>query len=77
VSEAIEQAGASVRPLPPYSPDYPPIEAMFSKVQGFLRRVAARVKGDLDAAIAEAPRAVTDQDIIGWFRNVGLYAAHG
>jgi transposase len=77
VAEAIEGVGASVLPLPPYSPDYTPIEEMFSKVKEFLRRVAARVKGDLYAAIGEALREVTDQDIIGWFQNAGLYAAHG
>jgi transposase len=77
VVEAIEHAGASVLPLPPYSPDYTPIEEMFSKVKGLLRRVAARIKGDLYDAIAEALREVTDQDIIGWFRSAGLYATHG
>jgi len=77
VAEAIEEAGASVLPLPPYSPDYTPIEEMFSKVKEFLRRVAARAKGDLYNAFADALREVTDQDIIGWFQNAGLYAAHG
>jgi transposase len=77
VAEAIAGAGASVLPLPPYSPDYTPIEEMFSKVKEFLRRVAARVKGDLYDAIGDALREVTDQDIIGWFQNAGLYAAHG
>jgi transposase len=77
VAEAIEHAGARVLPLPPYSPDYTPIEEMFSKVKEFLRRVAARVKGDLYSAIGEALREVTDQDIIGWFQDAGLYAAHG
>ena len=77
VAEAIEGVGASVLPLPPYSPDYTPIEEMFSKVKEFLRRVAARVKGDLYDAIGDALREVTDQDIIGWFQNAGLYAAHG
>jgi transposase len=77
VAEAIEGVGASVLPLPPYSPDYTPIEEMFSKVKEFLRRVAARVKGDLYEAIGDALREVTDQDIIGWFQNAGLYAAHG
>jgi transposase len=77
VAEAIEGAGARVLPLPPYSPDYTPIEEMFSKVKEFLRRVAARVKGDLYEAIGDALREVTDQDIIGWFQNAGLYAAHG
>jgi transposase len=77
VAEAIESVGASVLRLPPYSPDYTPIEEMFSKVKEFLRRVAARVKGDLYEAIGDALREVTDQDIIGWFQNAGLYAAHG
>jgi transposase len=77
VAEAIEGAGARVLPLPPYSPDYTPIEEMFSKVKEFLRRVAARVKGDLYDAIGDALREVTDQDIIGWFQKAGLYAAHG
>ena len=77
VAEAIEGVGARVLPLPPYSPDYTPIEEMFSKVKECLRRVAARVKGDLYEAIGEALREVTDQDIIGWFQDAGLYAAHG
>jgi transposase len=77
VAEAIESVGASVLPLPPYSPDYTPIEEMFSKVKEFLRRVAARVKGDLYDAIGDALREVTDEDIIGWFQNAGLYAANG
>ncbi len=77
VAEAIEGAGARVLPLPPYSPDYTPIEEMFSKVKEFLRRVSARVRGDLYDAIGDALREVTDQDIIGWFQQAGLYAAHG
>ena len=71
VAEAIEHVGARVLPLPPYSPDFNPIEAMFSKFKEFLRRVAARAQGDLYDAIGEALRAVTDQDIIGWFRQAG------
>jgi transposase len=74
VTEAIERAGASVLPLPPYSPDFTPIEEMFSKVKEFLRRVAARAKGDLYEAIGEALRQVTAQDILGWFRQAGLCA---
>jgi transposase len=77
VVAAIERAGASVLPLPPYSPDYTPIEEMYSKVKEFLRRVAARVKGDLYDAIGDALREVTPQDIIGWFKEAGLSASHG
>jgi transposase len=74
VTEAIERAGASVLPLPPYSPDYTPIEEMFSKVKEVLRRVAARSKGDPYEAIGEALRGVTAQDILGWFEQAGLCA---
>jgi transposase len=74
VTEAIEGAGASVLPLPPYSPDLTPIEEMFSKVKEFLRRVAARTKGNLYEAIGEALGQVTVHDILGWFQQAGLCA---
>jgi transposase len=77
VAAAIERAGASVLPLPPYSPDYTPIEEMYSKVKEFLRRVAARTKGDLYEAIGDALKEVTPQDIVGWFKEAGLCATHG
>jgi transposase len=75
VFEAIGRAGASVLPRPPYSPDYTPIEEMFSKVKGFLRRVGARAKEQLYGAIGEGLREVTGQDILGWFRHAGLCAS--
>ena len=71
VSEAIERAGASVLPLPPYSPDFNPIEEMFSKFKEFLRRVGARAKEHLYDAIGEGLREVTPGDILGWFRHAG------
>ncbi len=71
---AVERAGAELLPLPPYSPDYAPIEEMFSKVKGYLRRVAARTKGAVYDALGDALRRVTPQDIIGWFRHAGLSA---
>ena len=77
VAASIERAGTRVRPLPPYSPDYTPIEEMYSKVKQFLRRVAARTKGDLYDALGEALKQVTPQDIMGWFKEAGLCATHG
>jgi transposase len=71
VFEAIERAGAVVMPLPPYSPDFNPIEEMFSKFKGFLRRVGARAKEHLYDAIGEGLREVTPRDILGWFRHAG------
>lgn len=43
VQDAIEAAGASVRDLPPYSPDFNPIEKAFSKLKAHLRRAAERI----------------------------------
>ena len=71
VAAAIERAGASVLPLPPYSPDFSPIEEMFSKLKGFLRRVGARAREHLYDAIGDGLREVTPQDIFGWFRHAG------
>src|SRR5512142_2681250 len=77
VAAAIEGAGASVLPLPPYSPDYTPIEEMFSKIKQWLRRAEARAKAALYDALGEALRRVTPEDILGWFRHAGLCATHG
>ena len=71
VFEAIERVGANVLPLPPYSPDFNPIEEMFSKLKEFLRRVGARAREHLYDAIGDGLREVTPQDILGWFRHAG------
>ena len=47
VQEAIEAVGATVRYLPPYSPDFNPIEPMWSKVKQHLRSAAARTHNGL------------------------------
>jgi transposase len=77
VTAAIEHAGASVPPLPPYSSDYTPIEDLWSKVKEHLRRAAARTKGSLYDALGEALEQVTLKDILGWFKEAGLCATQG
>jgi hypothetical protein len=67
-----ERAGTSVLPLPPSSPDFHPIEEMFSKFQEFLRRIGARAKEHLYDAIGEGLREVTSEDTLGWFRHAGM-----
>ena len=74
MSEAFEGAGARVLPLPPYSPDYTPIEEIFSKVKQGLRRAKARVKTELYETLGEVLKQVTPEDILGWFRHAGLCA---
>lgn len=71
VREAIEAVGAEVLFLPPYSPDFNPIESMWSKVKQFLRRAAARTFDTLVAAIGDALRSVTLDDCQGFFAGCG------
>jgi len=54
VREAIQTAGASLLYVPPYSPDFNPIEMAFSKLKALLRAAAARTMPDLWQAIANA-----------------------
>jgi transposase len=74
---AVRRAGARLMFLSPYSPDYTPIERLWSKVKTYLRRVAARSKESVYNALGQALESVTLQDIIGWFEHAGLCATHG
>ena len=71
MGEAIEAAGAHMLYLPPYSPDFNPIEMAWSKLKTHLRSVAARTTAALDAAIAQGWRAVGAQDAHGYFKHCG------
>jgi transposase len=68
---AIEARGARLLFLPPYSPDFSPIEPAFSKVKQFLRRAAARTDDALRAATWAAFATITPTDIAGWFAHCG------
>lgn len=72
--EAVEAAGASVVPLPPWSPDLTPIEEMVSKVKNVMRSIAARTTGAVYAAFAAGLHDVTLEDIAGWFGDRAAYA---
>jgi transposase len=67
----LEQAGMRVRFLPPYSPDFNPIEKLWSKVKALLRSAKARTAAALNNAIASALAAVTPKDAAGWFASCG------
>ncbi len=76
VKELIEEAGAEVLFLPPYSPDFSPIEEAFSKVKGILRRIGARTREALLEATGQALDAVSRREAMGWFRHCGYDVAH-
>lgn len=74
VRQAIEAAGATLRYLPPYSPDFNPIEPMWSKVKSHLRSLAARTVDTLHDAIGAALSKITPSDCVGYFRHCGYPA---
>lgn len=74
VRELVEARGCSLLFLPPYSPDFSPIEEAFSKIKALLRRAAARTRGALLEAIGRAIGAVTARDARGWFAHCGYSA---
>ncbi len=71
IAQAIRSAGAEIRYLPPYSPDFNPIELCFSKIKALLRKAEARTKESLDQALTQAFQSITLKDIRGWFKHAG------
>jgi transposase len=71
ILQRIEQAEAVVWLLPPYSPDFNPIEKMWSKIKELLRSARPRTYQALLAAIAAALEAVVPEDAQGWFGSCG------
>ena len=71
VRQLIESRGARLEFLPPYSPDFNPIELCWSKVKTALRSAKARTFDALLEALCEALRAVTPQNAIAWFAHCG------
>jgi transposase len=74
VDRLIESAGARVLRLPPYSPDFNPIEMAISKIKSLLRKLARRTVEGLLTAIDEAVASVTADDALAFIRHCG-YAA--
>jgi len=71
VRELIEERGCSLLYLPPYSPDFSPIEEAFSKIKALLRKAKARRQAALLEAIGRALEAVSAKDARGWFGHCG------
>jgi transposase len=71
----IEAAGASLRYLPPYSPDFNPIENAFAKLKATLRKAAERTVGALWNRIGIALDAFTPAECANYFAAAGYDAA--
>lgn len=71
VRELIEERGCELLYLPPYSPDFNPIEEAFSKIKAVLRKVEARTPEGLVEAMGVAISAVSAHDARGFFEHCG------
>jgi len=71
IRQLIEARGARLEFLPPYSPDFNPIELCWSKVKAALRAAKARTLEALVEAVAEALRSISLTDIQDWFAHCG------
>jgi transposase len=71
VRESIEGRDCELLFLPPYSPDYNPIEEAFSKKKALLRKAEARTREALIEALGAAISAITSQDVGGFFEHCG------
>jgi transposase len=67
ISRLLQAAQADLWYLPPYSPDFNPIEQMWAKIKSLLRAAKSRTKEELWSAVADALAAVTPEDIHGFF----------
>ncbi|RWM40544.1 MAG: transposase, partial [Mesorhizobium sp.] len=71
VREAIEKLGARLLFLPPYSPDFNPIEMAFSKLKALLRKAATRTIDELWSVVANCLAAFTAEECRHYFEAAG------
>ena len=74
VRELIEGQGCEIMYLPPYSPDFNPIEEAFSKIKGLMRKAEARSREALLEAMGRAISALSAEDARGFFEHCGYRA---
>jgi transposase len=69
IMKPIETAGAALLYLPPYWPDYSPIENCWSELKANLRKTKDRTREALDNALKQAVESITATDAKGWFKG--------
>jgi len=74
IRQAIEAAGATLLFLPPYSPDFNPIEQAFAKLKAHLRRAAERTIHGLWNAIGHILDLYSPQECANYFAHAGYDA---
>jgi transposase len=71
IRAAIEATGATLRYLPPYSPDFNPIENAFAKLKALLRKAEARTRDQLWAAVGDALAGFNARECANYFTAAG------
>lgn len=74
IDALVKSAGAGVLRLPPYSPDFNPIEMAISKIKTLLRKLGRRTVPELFNGIGEAVAAITPDDAIAFMQHCGYSA---
>ena len=73
LAEIAQKYEVRLRYLPPYSPDFNPIELAFSKLKTWLRTAKARTREALEEALLAAAAWITEQDAKNWFDHCGYH----
>ncbi len=73
LAEIVAAQGARLLYLPPYSPDFTPLELAFSKLKTWLRTAQARTREALETTIRAATDWITQQDAKNWFDHCGYH----
>jgi transposase len=71
IEAVAQECGAQVLWLAPYSPDFSPIELMWSKIKASMRAAKARTREELERALVAALKLITSADCVGWFTHCG------
>jgi transposase len=71
VAMLLQQAGVEVVFLPPYSPEFNPIEKAWAKMKDLLRRANTLTRDAFDAAVSAAMASIDLDDILAWYRYAG------
>lgn len=73
LAELVEARGARLLYLPPYSPNFTPIELAFSKLKTWLRTAQARTREALESVSRTATEWISEQDAKTWFARCGYH----
>lgn len=71
IEQVAARCGAEIIWLSPYSPDFSPIEMMWSKIKAYMRSAKARRREELEKALVTALELITESDCFAWFTHCG------